>query len=645
MFIGKKRISLLFICLISLSSSCFGEKTKASCEQIFLFIKDKGFYVSYDKGDSWNSENDNLKENINPIKLYGSNKYVFMTTYKNGLWRFEKDKRIWKNISSNDFKRRSIYSGSNEYRKISGFNIEKGNESSLVLATKHDIYSSDDSGESWKKIPMNGLHKRNYITAVAIEDRKIYAGTSFNGIYELKNGKFIYSGKKLPGEPYSGTLKFTEQISDICIKSDTVYAGFSFGKGIYYKNKKNSYYEKFNSFIIKDSIDDINTINNDIYYSSGEKVFKNNAEDKSQNTLLRKIISDKNPDLILLSLNNSKIPDICIIHKQTIKNNSNKAALKNAIYVSIPALRKNLNKYINLASKTEINSFVIDMKDDFGNLFYKSEIKEVKEIGSQARPIDIRSVIEKLKKHNIYSIARIVVFKDKKLFKAYGGKYTIKNKKNSLPWKGTDHEFWVDPYSTFVHDYNINIAKELERIGFNEIQFDYIRFPSDGPIHLCDFSFAKNKDTYKSEILIDFLEKAKQNLKIPLSVDIYGFNSWYNFGNWIGQDIDELSVVVDAICPMVYPSHFGNSFYKNGDRSMRSYRIVYDGAKRARELMRKNTVLRPYLQAFNLFSPTWGPGYIWNQIKASRSSGCSGYTLWNARGDYNTPEKALSVNR
>jgi len=145
--------------------------------------------------------------------------------------------------------------------------------------------------------------------------------------------------------------------------------------------------------------------------------------------------------------------------------------------------------------------------------------------------------------------------------------------------------------------------------------------------------------------LIDFLKKAKKSLNIPVSVDIYGFNSWYHFGNWIGQDMEELSHVVDIICPMVYPSHFGNRFYHDIDREARPYRIVHDGAMRSMHMINRSAGIRPYLQAFNVLSPTWGPGYIALQIEASNNSGCSGYTLWNANGDYTVPYSALKDKR
>jgi len=643
----KNIYSYLIITIITfLNINCLGTATETNKEYIYIFNKKNGFQVSDDYGSSWKSENSGLPENINPLKLINTKNYIYMTSYTHGIYRFNKVQNNWNNISSDDFRKRSIYSEKKEYRKISGFNVDNKNDKNIVISTKHDIYISTNSGETWNKINMRGLHKRNYITSVAIVGSKIYAGTAFNGVYELKNGKFHHSGKGLPGEPYSGTLRFTEQVSEINIVHNNIYIGFYFSNKIFYKKNKTRTFKKKSSYNYKEKIDDIKNIGGSIYISSNGKIFKDGREYDKINNTLKKINKNKNCQLILVPIHKDKKSYICSINNNyEIEKLNSSAKDRHSIYVSIPAIKKNLNKYLNLSKSTEINSFVIDMKDDFGNIYYKSSLDTVKNIGSQRRPVNIKKILNILKENKIYSIARIVVFKDKKMYHAFNGKYAIKNKKTGKPWKGTKFEYWVDPYSKFVHNYNINLAKELEQLGFDEIQFDYIRFPSDGPINLCNYSYSKDKETYKSEILIDFLSESKRKLDIPVSVDIYGFNSWYNFGNWIGQDIDELSTVVDAICPMVYPSHFGNSFYKKGKRSLRSYRIVYDGAIRSQKLIRNKIILRPYLQAFNLLSPTWGPEYILNQINAAKNGGCSGYTLWNARGDYKTPEKALLIKR
>lgn len=618
--------------------------------KIYLITKDKGILLSENSGRSWNSLNKGLPDNVEPLRLYQAGDYLYLTTWSSGIFRSREASPEWINISSPDFRTRSIYSSKPGYRKISAFNLDPADPQSLVLATKHTIYRSADRGDTWERLPMTGLHERNYITALAVTGKKIYAGTSFNGIFVFSGSRFTHAGKNLPGEPYSGTLTFTEQVTSLFTDKSSVAAGFFSGSGIYSKthNEKNFRYNPHTEDkITTNSVDDISVQNGKIYYTSGGNFFMSDENtkpipDSNVNSIINKASDKYSIISATVTSKSGNYPALSAVPEQKdgVKR-SDAAGNKNAIYLSVPAVKGNLNKYIKMANETEINAFVIDMKDDFGNVHYHSKNKIVAEIKSQRNPVNITRVLKTLKENKIYSIARIVVFKDNKMYRGYNGRYAIKNRNTGQPWKGTEHEYWVDPYSEFVHDYNIELAKELEELGFDEVQFDYIRFPSDGPIHLCNYTHRKDNDTYKSEIMIDFLKKAKKNLTIPVSVDIYGFNSWYHFGNWIGQDMEELSRVVDVICPMVYPSHFGKSFYMKGKRAERSYRIIYDGGVRAMKLIDHSVHIRPYLQAFNLLSPTWGPGYINNQINAAKESGLSGYTLWNARGDYDTPLQAL----
>lgn len=648
----KKNIMITAIFTAVIFFSFYIYSSSSSDIKLYIVTENNGILVSNNSGNSWTMINKGMPDNAKPLRLYKAGEYLYLTTYNAGIFRSLENSIEWENISSDDFKTRSIYMEENGYRTISAFNYDRENPQSIVVATKHNIYHSPDNGKTWKKLTQNGLHERNYITALAISKAKIYAGTSFNGIFEYNGSGFIHAGKKLPGEPYSGTLTFTEQLTSLYADPDRLYAGFFFGSGIYWKNKNSKNFEylaESADIENKHNIDDISIQNKRIFYTSEGKLFRsddkgNIIHDNTLESILSK--SKKKYNIVsatIISTKNTFPPLSTITEQKEIKKRNDLAAGKKAIYLSIPAIKKNIDHYIKIADETEINAFVIDMKDDFGNIYFSAKSKTAAEIKSVKSPLKIGEVLKKLKEHNIYSIARIVVFKDNKMYRAYNGKYAIKNKKTGTPWKGTEHEYWVDPFSKFVQDYNIELAKELEELGFDEIQFDYIRFPSDGPVHLCNYTHRKDNDTYKSEIMIDFLTKVKENINVQISVDIYGFNSWYHFGNWIGQDMEAMSHVVDIICPMIYPSHFGKNFYMKGERKMRSYKLVYDAGKRAKKLAHSSVHLRPYLQAFNLLSPTWGPGYINNQINAAMDSGQNGYTLWNARGDYNTPDRKSVV--
>ena len=140
----------------------------------------------------------------------------------------------------------------------------------------------------------------------------------------------------------------------------------------------------------------------------------------------------------------------------------------------------------------------------------------------------------------------------------------------------------------------------------------------------------------------DFLQQARRETGVPVSVDIYGFNAWYRFGNIIGQDIQFLSRFVDVICPMIYPSHFCASFYSRYPVADKPYYIVKDSTIRSIYLSSKRAVIHGWLQDFNYLSPTWGPDYILKQIKAVDDGGAYSWSLWNPAGDHSMSDRALS---
>ena len=637
--------NLLTECLIVFFSLFFLVECKAASTSFFAITSSDEILFSDNGGYGWEKIQSGLPEGVLPVRFYCSGNDVFLATMNCGIFKFNKNK--WIELNSSEFKRPSIYDNPWKYRKISAFAVDPLDPLNMVVATKHSIYRSKDGAKTWKEMPISDIGRGNYITALSIKGDSIIAGTSFSGLFSFDGKRFKKIGKGLPENPYSPELKFTEQISSLLIDDRRIFAGFYFGKGLYGASDGRSFLPVKNDSDGDFSavVYDIKKYGDKIFFTEKNKVFAYEVGDSSAKEIynLPAIISTRG-DIKSLAVipREMNIPSLAFfIGNPPVKFRDERAAQRRSIYISIPALTKRLDYYIKIAEESEINSFVIDMKDDFGNVLFDSQSKTAKEIGS-LRPIkNFKEVVKKLKEANIYLIARIVTFRDKKLYFAYDNKYAIKNKNTGKPWQGATHEYWVDPFSTFVQDYNIELALELEKLGFDEIQFDYIRFPADGPIHLCKFSFQQEPSFYKSEILIDFLQRANYNLKIPVSVDIYGFNSWYYFGNRIGQDMEEFSYVVDVISPMVYPSHFGQSFYKKFSTDTRPYYIVRDGALRASVMINKKVIIRPYLQAFNLLSPTWSPEYIKSQIRASQEGNCSGYSLWNAAGDYDVAKKAI----
>ncbi|PKL38988.1 MAG: hypothetical protein CVV44_08960 [Spirochaetae bacterium HGW-Spirochaetae-1] len=633
------------ICIFSTRSSL-----RASGVKTFALTQDRGVLISENRGQSWKEFNDGLPSQCIPLRIHASGKILYLITGNTGIFRHQEGTMVWESMNSDNFLIRSQYGTPKGYRKISAFSVDPDNAANIIMATKHTVYRSKDGGKHWSRISAHGLHERNYITALAIRGDTIYAGTSFNGFFQLNGGRFVRINTGLPQEPYSGTLFFTEELITLLPTPDKIYAGFRFGGGLYTKKPTGKAWGNINLPKFKDrfaSVSDIGLLNNTVYVTSEKALWQKKEGDENWQELPLQDIFGKAPDNArTLSLyihdTSGSMPSLhCPMEPPSLGKHDSRAQSRRTIYSSVPVVGKKLKNLMKIMHASNINAIVIDMKDDFGNIHYPTALTTPKDIGAARRPLPVGSIIADLKKAGIYTIARIVVFKDEKLFRGYGSKYAIYNKNTGRPWRGSPGEYWVDPHASFVQDYNIAIALELEHLGFDEIQFDYIRFPSDGPTWLCQFRHKKDADMYKSEILTEFLQRAKKKLSIPVSVDIYGFNSWYSFGNWIGQDMEEFSLIVDAICPMVYPSHFGSRFYSRVAREERTYSIIYDGGRRAQKIISSPVVIRPYLQAFNMMSPTWGPGYIMSQVKGAYDSGCSGYTFWNARGDYDMVERAL----
>ena len=207
------------------------------------------------------------------------------------------------------------------------------------------------------------------------------------------------------------------------------------------------------------------------------------------------------------------------------------------------------------------------MKDDYGLLRYDTKDPLVKSKGKVTQyAVNLDHFVQEFKKDNVYLVARIVVFKDRNLASFGGSKYSVWNYKTNAPWLGIKgyedivdeetgevtgkntlyyDENWVDPYCPDVWEYNVAVAKELIARGFDEIQFDYIRFPTDG-YNLSQASYRWKSDGMdKESALVSFLRYARSNIDAPIGIDIYGANGWYRSGTRTGQDVEMLAEYVD----------------------------------------------------------------------------------------------------
>jgi hypothetical protein len=305
-----------------------------------------------------------------------------------------------------------------------------------------------------------------------------------------------------------------------------------------------------------------------------------------------------------------------------------------------------VNHFINLIKNTELNTLVIDVKDDSGRVSYKSSVPLAIEVGSSTNMVaDIKKTIEKFKKNNVHLIARIVVFKDPVLAQKRPD-LAIKTIKGTV-WHDRTNAAWLDPNNSESWKYSIDLAKEAVSLGFDEVQFDYVRFPTDGNIKVIDYK-SKDGKIDKTKPINAFLAYAKKEINAmgaAVSADVFGIITT-NIGDVekIGQDLDTLSKQVDYVSPMVYPSHYAFGQYNIRRPDLEPYKTVSTSLKSAKTRIDKlpapKAVIRPYLQDF---TASWigrgnykryGAADVRAQIKAAYDSGIDEWILWNANNRY-----------
>jgi hypothetical protein len=317
------------------------------------------------------------------------------------------------------------------------------------------------------------------------------------------------------------------------------------------------------------------------------------------------------------------------------------------IYVTAPAAGSaRIDDLIALVDNTEINAMIIDIKDDHGKISYAMDGTRASEIGAVTNIIsDMPALISKLKAKNIYLIARIVAFKDPYLAEQKQ-ELAIRNKDGSI-YRDNNGEGWVNPYNRQVWDYLVEIAAQAAAIGFNEVQFDYIRFSTGQGISETDFG-EDAKSITKEEIITEFTKYAYEKIKplgVFVSADVYGtiISSSIDAG-LVGQNYVDMSKYLDYICPMIYPSHFGEGNYGIEYPDREPYNIIRKVLNASQENLslipegEHKAVVRPWLQAF---TATWiahymqyGGDEIRAQIDGVDSVGYDEWILWNAACNY-----------
>ena len=305
-----------------------------------------------------------------------------------------------------------------------------------------------------------------------------------------------------------------------------------------------------------------------------------------------------------------------------------------------------LDKLIEMTKRTKINTFVIDVKDDKGHMLFptKAAEKYSPEANKHATVKDIEALMKKLKENNIYTVARIVSFKDP-TYTSHHPDRAIIYRDSGKPFTNSDGLIWASAYDKVLWEYNLEVSKEAAEAGFNEIQFDYVRFPaSDGGKLDKSLDYRNTEGESKPQAIQEYLKYAREQLaplNVYISADVYGLVGSVADDMSLGQYWEAVSNVVDYICPMMYPSHYANRTYGLPVPDAYPYETVFNSAKdsaaRNKNIETPGTI-RPWIQDF---TAPWVPGHIKysdkqvkEQIKALEENGIQEYLLWNAGNTY-----------
>jgi hypothetical protein len=325
------------------------------------------------------------------------------------------------------------------------------------------------------------------------------------------------------------------------------------------------------------------------------------------------------------------------------------------IYVSAATAgyKSRFDELVSLVDQTELNSMVVDVKDQHGRLAF---IPESESLSPYVSPIpelgQLKTFTAPLKDKNIYLIARIFVFQDQAFAEAHPE--LAVSKPDGELWRDYRGIPWLDPAAKQVWRYNVLVAREAFAGGFDEVQFDYIRFPSDGNLKTMTFPFWDQQKT-RVEVLTGFFVYLDRELRvkndIPISADLFGMTMWqHDFDLNIGQKLINALPYFDFISPMVYPSHYPPGFNDYINPATQPYEVIYQNMIRGRQVKAKleNSAtavaadgatfpraanFRPWIQDFDL-GAVYTPEMVRAQMIATDNGGGSGWLLWNARNVY-----------
>lgn len=311
-----------------------------------------------------------------------------------------------------------------------------------------------------------------------------------------------------------------------------------------------------------------------------------------------------------------------------------------AIYMSswVGGTKGFRSKLISFMKESDINAVVLDIKDYSGVVAFSVSDEHVNRYDTDSRRIsDIKDLLKELHENEIYVIGRLTMFQDP-LLSEKAPHLAFKRKDNGAVWKDKKGLAFINPKKTEALEYFADIAEYSYNIGFDEINFDYIRYPSDGNISNLDYDLLPDeKRTDIMKQVYAYLDERLRSKQIPISADLFGMTTVNTDDLSIGQYLEDALVHFDYVAPMVYPSHYPNGFRGYGNPAAYPYEIVYDAMKnavrRAEALGLSGDNLRTWIQDFDM-GATYDTAKIHAQIQASYDVGVDSYMVWDPRNIY-----------
>jgi len=333
-------------------------------------------------------------------------------------------------------------------------------------------------------------------------------------------------------------------------------------------------------------------------------------------------------------------PNVELIEQQDIEP---QASLQNppqtvkAVYATSWSMgsERKIEYFLKLIRETELNAIIIDIKDYTGHISYDTQNEAVLRYNTKdVRIRRVNALLKRLHSEGVYVIGRVSVFQDQALAKARPD-LAVRDSRTATTWKDSKGLSWIDPSSREAWDYNASIAKDALARGFDEINFDYIRFPSDGNLSVLEFPFYDEKTVLKQTVMSNFFSYLNNYFgQARISGSIFGQTTVNTDDLGIGQLLEDAYRGFDFVSPMVYPSHYGKGFLNFQSPAEHPYEVVRYSLQVAlrrstpTEVEDYSSKLRPWLQDFDL-GADYGADKVRGQIRAVEELGLtSGWMLW-----------------